>query len=297
MCRSMLGHKGLLCDKSAALVLAARLSGVAVLSLSHVKGFLIFPSIYHTLESQVNSALCLCELVPEFSARFAMDIDMDVESHIPDLETCMLRYFEDAHSVDVRFTWIYSDDGMRRWHLIATGATFEDCWIRACRAVVAHLKHNFPWFECDMALYKKGASLRLPMQCKLLSDGTFGRKLRVYGKARVVDLVVTPSHHDVAIRVVSRVDDPVQVPMDKHCVTPHETKVLLDRLATSGLAIPHGLRLSNSMLRTPHADVHRLWRVQPWHCSLCNRVHHSDNAYLVVTKRSMRMGCFRNIGV
>ena len=274
-------------SKPEAQVLAARTRGTVVLSLGVNKGYCIIASLYHVTQSSVDSRLCLCELIDPNVARFAMDIDADIEPQLTEVEGYLVHLFHEVHGARVRVTWIFSDDPSgdgRRWHCIVAGAVFRDLWVQGCLATVAALRQRFPGFPCDLGLYRNGASLRMVGQDKFV-DPVYTKRLRVYRRTKVSDLVVTAAEDDVPI--VAPTPSP-----GLRTVSPPRVREQWSLDDVQGL-IPRGLVLGRRTFAGHTVSTYRLDHVAPWHCPQCSRVHHRDNAYLRVTPNGATFQCFR----
>lgn len=287
-------------SKAEAQVLAARLRGTLVLSLGVTKGYYVTESLYHVFLPFVDPRLCICELIDSNAARFAMDIDEDIEARIPEVEGFLVHRFSEVHRARVRVTWIYSDapsGNERRWHCIVAGAAFRDLWVQGCMATVEALRQRFPWFTCDQGLYRNGASLRMAGQLKLTNTG-YARQLRVYRSTKISDLVVAAASDDVPIvasqletreRSVSPPRSHVHWPRTEHeqPVTREHVAELLRRVVPRGLVLGRPVHTANGM------TTYRLECVAPWHCVQCDRVHQRDNAYLRTGRYGTSVHCYK----
>lgn len=253
-----------------------------VQSLGVVKRYHLMKDI--TAVFAVPPEMCLAEVIVDNTARPILDIDYDVGPIIPSIDAAIVNYFQVAYGVTVSTAWIYSSASTSTWHCIVVGVYFSGCWKEECIAMGQRLNTALG-VSVDINVYRTNSSLRMPSQYKL-TGSTYCKMLVPMTLYPATHLFTAPTCYDIAI---SSPATPALTPSS--CATAFSVPDVQELLAS--FTVPEGLVPETTCKVMDSCVMVRLRRVAPSHCVICRRVHHCDNAYLVIRDGKVQLRCFR----
>jgi hypothetical protein len=237
------------------------------------------PEVLHLLPKE----LCLCEVIHSDSGRLFMDLDADVERWISHIEICVKEYMLVRYDTEVRLSWKWSHGKEKRWHCVISGMYIEGNWRKHSMDFADYMLHKMPSLEIDRGVYRHKASLRMVGQCKYVS-GLYCRELRPYRNTKLSDLLISQPFDDKIL------DEHVSHIQHELCPEMHMEE---------NLRFPQilGYKIPRKVFSDASKELYRLDRKCPSECLICDRIHHSENAYLIRDSMSVRLICFRSPGI
>jgi hypothetical protein len=267
---------------SSAIAVNKQLGGtyIVVLSMRKYKMFFLMNNRLHI--HTIPSTMCLCEIVVDDTARPFIDFDYDVEDELEIITSTLIQYFKRQYDVDTTVEWKWSYNSERRWHCVISGIYFLNCWVAGCIKMVTALKQIIPQLIVDNSVYRCNSSFRMVTQSKY-QDGEYVKVLHPYRKCNMDALFITHTPSDIGVPVKIEIHDTVTCN-----IIAYETNNI-----ESCFNIPQGLRFDRIIRVYCNYKIIRLLRYAPSLCILCNRVHTSDNAYLIVGTYTVEFRCYR----
>lgn len=296
-----------------ALHVNAKLGGkyIPCMSMSKNKGFYLLNKGYEP--SMLPPDLCLCEMVIDNTARMFIDFDYDIQDNMSAISLSIRCYLKMMYNVDVRLCWKWSKRDTIRWHCIISGIYFKGCWKEACIHMSNMLRIYMPYLVIDDCVYRNNSSLRICYQRKYYM-GQYVKRLQPYANYNTCYLSINADHEDICITM-----DAYQASLNKHIFCngcrdiecPCNSMIRRSAKGTNGLdnkthedvvkicidhpfVVPSGMKLDKIVGQLDSTSIHRLVRVAPSMCMLCNRIHTSENSYIIVSPSTVEVRCYRN---
>jgi hypothetical protein len=261
------------------------LSQTPILFSLYHKGYVVVKDFRHV--PFADPKLCLCETVNDNSCRPFLDFDENVENYIEDIEIQLKHFFRKIHQVGVRTSWKYSSYNGReiRWHCVVSGVALINCWKDESINMAKFIMERLPHIQIDIGVYRKNGSLRMVNQFKY-SEGYHCRFLYPWKDYKYEDLSINIRPED--LQITQRSSDP-----KSYTKRAYDDEDLSTFEAISSFRIPPGFVLESKVTNWDTTKTIRLLRVSPSYCQFCKKMHHSENAYLIVSGDFVKLKCFR----
>lgn len=251
---------------------------ILVLSLSEFKRYFIMENKLEILS--VSSFMCLCEMILDNTGRPCIDFDCDIFHIIDQLTFLIHDYFVQEYKVEVTIRWKWSDHYIKHWHCIISGIYFYNCWINGCKRLIKFLRAKISNLFVDEGIYRENSSLRLVGQFKY-HEGSYVKKL------------MSCTCCDISCLFVSFGDRDKKIEDTTNHLPTESSKSDISSISCK-IKVPLGFRYDKVVGNYSNCQVIRLKRIYPSMCVICNRVHTSDNAYIILNGENIEFRCYRN---
>lgn len=247
------------------------------------KGYYFFNSLYSFYEWYRKIPIqkhLFHEIVCKGYQKFRMDIDeytpyIDIILEL--ISNLFLKWFHIKPTIEIF-------DNETTYHLVISNIVFSNNYfcLQICEEIEYHLLLNYNLqINIDRGIYSNNHSFRIEGSTKL--GETRYKKNRNY---KIVDF---DSFSKGIIKYYKNCYF-----IDRHELfqnsKPANKLCLHDNLNIDNLYDPSIFKIRNSSLRL---SIILLNRIKPSFCSICNRVHEKENAF--ITKFDKKFHCFRNI--